>query len=429
MNAQPLTENPNPATPAAGAPSAGSSQAARGGRPVQGLMSVRVLAVGGLAAVAFVGALVAGTVPRLRQERAVNTAAETVAHSAPRVTVATARATAPDADRILPGNALPLLDAALFARTTGYVKARHVDIGDRVQQGQLLADIAAPDIDDQLAQAKADLAQSKDNLNLAQANAELAKTTLARDEKSGPGFGVSQQQIDQDRATAATTVAQVEFSKANIKVNEAAVQRFTDLQNFQKIVAPFPGVITARNIDPGDLVSADTPGTSKQLFHIMRTDVLRVFVNVPQVFATGIKVGQSAVLYQRDAPAKQFPGKVTRTADALDPNTRTLLTEVQVPNPDNVLRPGMYLQVKFVFDRSTSSVIIPAAALATRTGDPRVGVLDDQHRVHYRHIALGRDYGNEIEVVSGLKADETVVVHPGDDLAEGTVVDPVAPAK
>jgi RND family efflux transporter MFP subunit len=368
-------------------------------------------------------------VPRLRQERAVDATAQAAADSVPRVTVATARATAPDAERVLPGNALPLLDAALYARTTGYVKTRSVDIGDRVQQGQLLAEISAPDIDDQLAQAQSNLAQSKANLNLAQANAKLAEITLTRDEKSGPGFGVSQQQIDQDRATAETTVAQVEYAKANIKVNEAAVQRYTDLQSFQKIVAPFPGIITARNIDPGDLASADTPGTSKQLFHIMRTDVLRVFVNVPQVFATGIKVGQAAVLYQRDDPSKQYPGKVTRTADALDPNTRTLLTEVQVQNPDNVLRPGMYLQVKFVFDRSAPSVLIPAAALATRTGGPRVGVLDDQHRVHYRHVELGRDYGNEVEVVGGLKAGETVVVHPGDDLADGTLVVPVPTTK
>jgi RND family efflux transporter MFP subunit len=136
-------------------------------------------------------------------------------------------------------------------------------------------------------------------------------------------------------------------------------------------------------------------------------------------------VGQSVVVYRREDPLKQFSGKVTRTADALDPNTRTLQTEVQVPNPDNVLRPGMYLQVKFVFDRQVLPVLIPAAALATRTSGPRVGVLDDQHQVHYRTVDLGRDFGAEIQVIAGLKAGETIVVHPGDDLAEGTVVDPV----
>jgi RND family efflux transporter MFP subunit len=300
-----------------------------------------------------------------------------------------------------------------------------VDIGDRVKEGQLLALISAPDIDDQLAQAKANLVQAKATLLLAQANASLAKITLDRDYAAGGPASVAQQQIDMDAATVKTTAAQVESAKAMIQVNEAAVQRYTDLQGFQKIIAPFPGVITARNVDAGDLISADSPNTTKEMFHLMRTDVLRVFVYVPQVFATGIKVGQSVVVYRREDPLKQFSGKVTRTADALDPNTRTLQTEVQVPNPDNVLRPGMYLQVKFVFDRQVLPVLIPAAALATRTSGPRVGVLDDQHQVHYRTVDLGRDFGAEIQVIAGLKAGETIVVHPGDDLAEGTVVDPV----
>jgi RND family efflux transporter MFP subunit len=227
-----------------------------------------------------------------------------------------------------------------------------------------------------------------------------------------------------------TTAAQVEATKATVQVNEATVQRFTDLQGFQRLLAPFPGVITARNVDPGDLISADSPNTTRELFHLMRTDVLRVFVNVPQVFATGITVGQAAVVYRREAPQKQFPGKVARTADALDPNTRTLLTEVDVPNPNDALRPGMYLQVKFVFARGDAvPLLIPAAALATRTGGPRVAVLDDRQRVSYRTVQLGRDYGAEIEVIAGLNAGEPVVVHPGDDLPEGTAVEPVPPAK
>src|SRR5439155_24887081 len=165
--------------------------------------------------------------------------------------------------------------------------------------------------------------------------------------------------------------------------------------------------------------------TNKQMFHIMRTDVLRVFVNVPQVFATGIKVDQQALVYQRDEPSRQFTGKVTRTADALDPNTRTLLTEVQVKNPDNALRPGMYLQVRFSFDRTLAPLVIPSAALATRDGQPRVAVLDAQNRVQYHTVNLGRDFGAEIWIVNGLNEGERVVVHPGDDLPEGTVVEPV----
>jgi RND family efflux transporter MFP subunit len=385
----------------------------------------RVFALGGLAAVALATALVAGTVPRVRQQSAVNAEAAAVANSPPRVTVVTARSAAAENERVLPGNALPLLDAAIYARTTGYLKKRLVDIGDRVEEGQLLAEIAAPDIDDQLAQAKANLVQSKSNLQLAKANAELAKVNLDRDMQLFSNAAVSQQQIDIDTATAKSTIAQVDADKAMIQVNEAAVQRYSDLQGFQKIVAPFPGVITARNVDPGDLISADTPNTSKEMFHLMRTDILRVFVNVPQVFSTGIQVGQNAVVYQRDQPQRMFAGKVTRTADALDANTRTLLTEVQVPNPDNTLRPGMYLQVKFVFTSATQSIRIPAAAIVVRNGPRKVAVLDAQNAVHYRDVDLGRDFGNEIEVLTGLQAGDKVVVHPGDDIAEGTVVEPV----
>jgi RND family efflux transporter MFP subunit len=393
--------------------------------PKQSRKGKRLLAIAALVVVALAGALVAGTVPRLARAQAVKAKAATVANSVPRATVAVARPTTADAERVLPGNALPLLEASLFARATGYVKKRYVDIGSRVKPGQLLAVISSPDIDDQLAQARSNLTQARAQLKLAQANSALAASILERDNRLRDRLrdAVSVEQRDTDAATYKTTLAQVEASRASIQVNEAAVQRFADLQAFEKIIAPFPGVITRRNIDPGDLVSADS--TALELFHLMRTDVLRVFVNVPQTFATSLKLDQKAVVYRREDPQQQYAGKVTRTADALDANTRTLLTEVQVPNPNNALRPGMYLQVKFVFDRSFRSVLIPAAALATRTGGPRVGVLDKQHRVHYRTVQLGRDYGAEIEVIAGLKAGDTVVVHPGDDIPDGTAVEAV----
>jgi RND family efflux transporter MFP subunit len=385
----------------------------------------RILVIGIAAVIILAGALIAGTLPRLAQQNVVDAAAAQVASAPPRVNVAVAKSMAADAERVLPGTSLPLLEAAIYARTTGYLKTRLVDIGDKVTEGQLLAEITAPDMDDQLKQARANLVLAKANLLLAQANAKLASTTLERDMKSGPGIGTSYQQIDQDRATVQTTESQVESARASIKVNEAAVERFSDLVGFQKITAPFPGVITARNVDAGDLIPADSPTTTKELFHLMRTDTLRVWVNVPQVFATGIKIGQDAEVYLRYHPENKHTGKVVRTGNALDPNTRTLLTEVHVPNPDDALRPGMYLQVKFVFDRKVLPVIIPSAALATRSSGPRVAVLDDQHKVQYRTVQLGRDFGAEIQVIAGLNAGETVVVHPGDDLPEGTVVEPV----
>jgi RND family efflux transporter MFP subunit len=386
----------------------------------------RVLSAGALLTMLLAGGLIGGILPRLEQRQRLDAAATSAATAAPRVSVAVVRQGAAQTEWVLPGSTQALNEAALFARTTGYVKTRLVDYGDRVEEGQLLAVIAAPDVDDQLAQARANLAQAQANLKLAEANFDLARITLERDQRSGPGTGISLQQIDQDRALVETTLAQVGAAKAAIQVNEAAVQRYTDLQSFQKIVAPFPGVITARHFDAGDLVTADNPGAGKELFRLMRTDKLRVLVNVPQVYAAGVQVGQKATVFQRDDPARKFAGTVTRTADALDPATRTLLTEVQVDNPDNVLRPGMYLQVKFTLDRASVPVVIPAAALTTRSAGPRVGVLDQYNRVHYRAVQTGRDYGLEIEVIAGLQVGERVVVRPGDDLADGTAVQPVA---
>ena len=207
------------------------------------------------------------------------------------------------------------------------------------------------------------------------------------------------------------------------------MQQFADLQSFQKIVAPFPGVITARNVDPGDLILADSPTSTRELFHVMQTDPIRVFVNVPQINATTVAPGQDAVVWQRDDPTKHYAGKVTRTANALDPNTRTLLTEVDVPNPNDAVRPGMYLQVKFVAMRTAPSVLIPSAALVTRPDGSLVPILDENQTVRYRKVQLGRDLGAELEIVAGLEGGETVIVHPGDTLAEGQQVQAVPASK
>ncbi|HEV3260111.1 MAG TPA: efflux RND transporter periplasmic adaptor subunit, partial [Gemmataceae bacterium] len=341
----------------------------------------RLLVIGIVVVLALAGALAVGTLPRLSQQQRLDAATAQAAARAPRVTVAVVQRMAPSAERILPGNSLPLMEAALYARATGYVSRRLVDIGDRVQAGQLLAEISAPDIDDQLLQAKANVDQARATLKLNQANAVLAKTILARYQtlkKENTG-AIAQQDIDQQEATVRVTAASVENAQATIEVNEALVRKFTDLQSFEKITAPFAGVITARRVETGDLVTADS--TTRELFHLMQTDTLRVFVNVPQAFATSVTTGESAAVYRREEPQKQYAGKVTRTANALDPNTRTLLTEVDVPNPKDALRPGMYLQVKFVFDRKVFPLMIPSAALATRIKGSRVAVLDNQHKV------------------------------------------------
>ncbi len=427
MTSHPSVENPAPDALAADAPLPASQKAAVAEGKARG--RTRLWAVGGavVIAVVLVGSLVAATLPRLNREKELDAAAAQAANSPPLVSVATARRAPENTEITLPGNALAFREAALYARTTGYLKRWLVDIGDRVHEGQLIADISAPDVDDQLAQARANLVLAKANLQVSEANAVLAEVTLKRD--LAAGIGVSDQTIDQDRAQVKTTAAQIASAKANIQVNEATVQQYADLQSFQKIVAPFAGVITARNVDPGALVTADNPSATRELFHVMQTDPLRVFVNVPQMNAVPIAPGQDAVVWQRDDPVKRYAGKVTRTANALDPNTRTLLTEVDVSNPKDALRPGMYLQVKFVAMRTGPSVLIPSAALVTRPDGPVVPILDENRTVRYRKVQLGRDLGAELEVVAGLEGGETVIVHPGDTLAEGQKVQAVTAAE
>ena len=384
---------------------------------------ITAVALTALVAATLTAALSAGIRSRVRQEQKRNDAAAEVATAMSRVTVVGARSTASEAEQVLPGSALPLLEAGLYPRATGYIKTRLVDIGDRVHEGQLLAVIDAPDLDDQLTLAKANLAQAQSNWEKVKADAELSGSVENR-YRGRLSAGVSSPAVYETKfKTYGADKAAVRAAEAAIKVNEAAVQRLTDLQGFEKIVAPFPGVTTARGIDPGDHVTADS--ADRELFHLMRTDTLRVFVDVPQVFATDIRVGQRAVIYRREDPLKPFSGEVTRTADALAPDTRTLRTEVQVANPDNALRPGMHLQVKFVFRNEQRAVLIPSAAVVRRAGAPRVAVLNGQNRVQYRTVQVGRDRGQEVEVLAGLTVGDTVVVHPGDDLPEGTLVDPV----
>lgn len=372
-----------------------------------------------------VGGWATGTIPRQKQQRAVEERAAAAATQPPRVAVAVATRVAPDAERVLPGNCLPLTEIAIYPRTTGYLKWWKADIGDRVKAGQLLAEIATPEIDEQLEQARATLVQDQANLVRAKAQQVYAKAEERRQTETYNAGAASKNEYDSAVAAADVATATVKANEATLVVDKANIHRLETLQSFQKITAPFDGIITARNIDPGALVQADAPTTTRELFHLMRTDVLRVWVNVPQTFSTTVKAGQSATVYRREDPGRTFEATVARTADALDPNTRTLLTEVHVKNPDNALRPGMYLQVKFTFDRRIFPVMIPSAAVVIRSQSPMVGVVDAGRAVRYRSVQLGRDYGAEVEVTVGLNPGETVIVHPGDDLPEGTVVEPV----
>jgi len=394
--------------------------------------------MGILTAVALVGALAAGNLPRRREQAAVRKAAADVASAPPRVLVATARQAPLLTEQVLPGNSAALTEASIHARTTGYIVKRPIDIGDHVTEGQLLAKIATPEIDAQLEQSRATVVQSQANLVRDQANEVNFLAEEERYRKLLASKAIALQDYQSVAAQAQAATATVKATAATIKVNEADVVRLEALQSFEKVTAPFAGVITARNINLGDLITANntstagtnstSSATSPELFHLMQTDTLRVFVYVPQAYATSVQVGQTAAVYRREQTDLLHPGRVTRTASALDLATRTLLTEVQVPNPDGELRPGMYLMVKFQFERAAKPILIPTA-LATRTGQPRVAVLGDQQRVQYRTVQLARDYGAEIEVIAGLTLGDRIVVHPGDDLPEGTLVEPVETAQ
>jgi len=386
-----------------------------------------MLVIGVLLAVGVAVLVVVGTLPRLWHDKAIQSVAAAKAAAPLVVMTAVAHRSPADAERGLPGNCLPMLETSLYARTNGYIQERLVDIGDRVKAGQLMAVISAPDVDDQLAQSKADLQQAEANLNLNKANAELARTTLGRDKAAGL-IAVPAQQLDQDQAAYDTAQASVKAAEASILVYKATVQRYADLVSFQEIKAPFHGVVTVRNYDKGALILADSTA-ALPMFHVAQIDVVRVFVNVPQIFASGVRPGQTAVVYRREHPGRKFSGKVTRTASALDPNTRTMLTEVDVPNPDAALLPGMYLQVDFNFPRQEPSLMIPSAAVTIRADGAWVGVLDSQNAVHYQKVQLGRDFGTDIEVLDGLSDGVTVIVRPGDELPDGTVVQAAKPDK
>ena len=376
----------------------------------------------------MVGAFAVANAPRNQHEQDLIAAADQQANAAPRRAVVIARSGPTGSARELPGNAEADLTASIYGRTNGYLKRWLVDIGDKVKEGQLMAEIAAPELDAQLEQAKATLLQSKANLLKLQADENYARAEEARYRPLLQRGAATKEAYEQKLAAWQVDVASISAMEATIKVNEADIQRLTALQSYEKLTAPFDGIVTARNVDPGDLITADNPTTERQLFHVDKIDPLRVFVDVPQVFSTDLKAGQTATVYRRENPGKHYKGSVTRTANALDPSTRTLRTEVEVANPTGELMPGMYLEVRFDFAREAVPVIIPTAAVIVRTGAPRVATVDEQNKVRYHEVKLGRDFGEELEVLSGLRTGDHVIVYPGDDLPEGTTVDPATAA-
>ena len=322
----------------------------------------------------------------------------------------------------LPATTAAFSVANIFARASGYIDKRNVDIGDHVKEGQLLVQIVAPELDHQIAQAKATLAQLEATVQQTQANKELARVTWGRDSPLVNKGWVTPQQGTIDVQTLKAQEAAVGVAEANAAAQRAQIQVLTQQKAYQQVVAPFDGVITQRNVDVGALVQADAVnGTFMFMFTIMQSNVIRIQVFVPQDQAFGLAPGVDAVVHVPEIPDRTFPGKVTRIADALQPGTRTLLTEVDIPNPDGALTPGTYCTIELHIPRNTPSLLVPADALIFNADGPQVAVVEDG-LVHLRKVSVARDLGKEIEVRDGVKPGDQVILNPPVDLVGGKKV-------
>src|SRR5579863_472455 len=335
--------------------------------------------------------------------------AVTAQMAVPSVSVVHPKPAAPAQEIILPGNMQPLISSPVYARTDGYLKKWYFDIGAHVKAGELLATIQSPEVDEQLSQAKSTLATAQANLNLA----EITKT---RYEAMFQKHAVAQQDRDNADGTYSANKAMVDADMANVRHYEALV-------SFEKIYAPFDGVITARNTDIGDLINSGSSSTAKtDLFHIAQTGTVRVYVNVPEEYSRGIKPGATeADIVLAEFPGQKFPGRVVRTAEAINGTTRTLLTEIDLPNPGNTLLTGSYAEVHLHIPSANSTFLIPVSTLIFRSERLQAGVVRNG-KVELADLTPGHDFGSEIEVVAGLKGDDQVVMNPPDSLVSGQQV-------
>ncbi|MBI2685606.1 MAG: efflux RND transporter periplasmic adaptor subunit [Acidobacteria bacterium] len=395
------------------------------------------------------GLLAVALLPRIeKQTRTKNVvfAAET---SLPIVAVSKAKAAPASAELVLPANTEPNYVAQIYARTNGYVTRRFVDIGDRVRAGQLLATIESPEVMQELAQAQAALAQARASyesssaaINQALANREqtranqaIAQTTYERWDRLVKRGVLPKQEGDErfsvlnarnaevaaaEAGIANATAASAAY-RANISAQEANVRRLQQLVSYQRVAAPFDGVVTERRVERGDLVSAGSVG-QPSLFTLSQSNVLRVRINVPQTYAGQIETGQTASIVVTELPGEEFKGQIVREAGAITAASRTLQVEVQIDNRNGKLLPGMYTQVKLAVARQEPVVLIPSDALYVDSAGTRVATVDDQKRLHFHRVTLGRNLGTEIEIASGLPAGSTIVRNPSDSLKDGLQV-------
>jgi RND family efflux transporter MFP subunit len=389
-----------------------------------------------LAAALIAGGFFAGYLPRHKRVEALAAESELTSESLPVVNVVKVERSAAKSELVLPGNIEALTEAPVLARASGYLKQRYADIGDRVTAGQTLAEIEAPELEREIQQARAaaDQAASAEQqaeaaLKQGQTNEELARVTAERWRNLVEKGAVSKQENDVYQAQWAAQQANVEAlqkaiaaAKGNMGAAQANLERLNTMQDYLTVRAPFAGVITLRNVDVGALISEG----STLLFRVAQAGRLRTYVNVPQAEAGSVRMGQAATITIANLAGVKFPATVTRTSNSLDPATRTLLTEVQLVNPDARLAPGMYAQVDFSVERNQPSLTIKGDTLVVRADGPQVALVDGAGKVHFQRIQLGRDYGDRLEVLSGLEEGQQVIVNPSDLVREGARVNAVS---
>ena len=387
------------------------------------------------AIVLIVVAFFAGYIPLQKRNAVIGSQAQEQEQALPRVEVIEVGRSSGMSELQLPGSIEAVTEAPILARADGYIKRRLVDIGDRVQAGQPVAEIEAPELDQQVIQAKANLQQVQASLDQAlaneqqgKANLELARVTAQRWASLVAAGVVSKQDNDQYQAQYQSQIAGVQslekaiaVQRANIAAAEANLARLDQMQAYRVVKAPFAGVVTLRNVDVGALVNS----ASTLLYRIAQTGTLRTYVNVPQTNASSIHAGQPARLSVTNLPGRSFTGTVARTANSLDPNSRTMLVEVQVPNADGALLPGMYAQVDLSSPRTNAPLLVPGDALMVRADGTQVAIVRPDSTVHLQKIQVGRDYGDRLEVLSGLQMGDRIIANPGDSAREGAKVDPV----
>jgi RND family efflux transporter MFP subunit len=363
--------------------------------------------------VALLVLLVAGLITLLdhaSHDRAL--AKETERETVPTVAIVHPLAEQPDEDLVLPGSLLAYEESPIYARTSGYLVRWYKDIGSRVKQGDLLAKIDTPEVDQELNQTRAARQQIVAQMDLAKISADRWENLLKTD-------SVSKQETDQQ-------VSGYKQAQANLASADANVRRLEQLEGFKDVYAPFSGVLTRRNVDPGALINAGAGAAGRELFDIARVDPLRVYTSVPQAYAPFIKVGATTAVTLQEFPGQKFVAKVARTAEAIDPNTRTLLTEVDVPNKNERLLPGSFGEVHFAVGSNVNKVTVPVNAMLFRAQGAQVAVVGPDGKVQLRSISIGRDYGTTLEILGGVSTSDQVVINPSDSLENGQQVNVAA---